>query len=192
MADKKDFSSYMGSKDSVVIAYGVAASAHIHQTRKWTKEPEPYIKHPRRVAEKVYNYLITCPRKDGDLENAVCAALLHDVREDTPYPHQAIEERFGKEVYDLVLELTDPPFEAGMPRDHKFGITVKKWYGLSPLASLIKLADRLDNLADADNAPKKWLDKYLVESSILEAILGPRWPHLGQQLSDRIESLKKN
>lgn len=189
MEDRKGFNRFLADNEKAQQAFVIAQAAHDGQMRKWTKTPEPYISHPRRVAERAYNYLITCNRKDEDDLNVVCAALLHDVIEDTAFPPYKIKEMFSDDVYNLVVELTDPPFPEGMPRDHKFGITVKKWHSLSPLASLIKLADRLDNLGDANQAPKRWLEKYLVESSILAAILGPRWPHMGRELEEKILKL---
>lgn len=185
------FNDYLAHNEQVQKAYVVAQFAHQGQMRKWTPQPEPYIVHPRRVANTVYNYLITCNCTTYDIENSVCAAFLHDVIEDTDYPEKKLLDMFGNVAYNLVVELTDPPFEEGASRDYKLGVNVKRWYHLSRFASVIKVADRYDNLQDAGYAPKKWLAKYLVESSILNAILGPRSPSLAAELRDRIENLKK-
>lgn len=72
-------------------AYAFAAQAHAHQTRM---SGEPYITHPLAVAGAVVEW-----RMDAD---AVMAALLHDVLEDTGTSKQELAERFGKGVAELV------------------------------------------------------------------------------------------
>lgn len=173
-------------------ALEIATAAHEGQLRKWTNTPEPYITHPIRVAKEVSNYIKWFYHYEPDeqlLQNVVAAALLHDVVEDTQYPLDKIREAVGDEVLNIVMELTDDVFPEGTPRDYKFGVAVKKWYGLSSSASMIKLADRIDNLSDAQNAPKRWLDKYLVESDILYCVLGERHPRLGAALKSRVDEL---
>lgn len=204
----KYFEQYVSENHIVDFSLKLAKKAHDGQLRKWTKEPEAYINHPIRVAEKVWKYITSgmpyyC--NDGlrlkayyissskftvdDMQYIVSAALLHDVIEDTYIGTDVFKEEFPDEITNLVLELTDPVFEEGLARDCKFGITVKKWYGLSSFASLIKLSDRLDNLSDCQYAPRRWLDKYLVESGILACVLVDRHPGLGDELKKRIRSL---
>ena len=72
-------------------AYAFAAQAHAHQKRM---SGEPYITHPLAVAGAVVEW-----RMDAD---AVMAALLHDVLEDTGTSKQELAERFGKGVAELV------------------------------------------------------------------------------------------
>jgi GTP pyrophosphokinase/guanosine-3',5'-bis(diphosphate) 3'-pyrophosphohydrolase len=55
---------------------------------------EPYITHPLAVAGAVVEW-----RMDAD---AICAALLHDVLEDTGTTKHELAEKFGKEVAELV------------------------------------------------------------------------------------------
>ena len=55
---------------------------------------EPYITHPLAVAGAVAEW-----RMDGE---AVAAALLHDVLEDTATSKRDIADRFGREVAELV------------------------------------------------------------------------------------------
>src|SRR5207245_5679330 len=54
----------------------------------------PYISHPVAVAEIVADWQLDA--------QAVMAALLHDVMEDTEVSKQQIAERFGKPVAELV------------------------------------------------------------------------------------------
>ncbi|MDR2837537.1 MAG: bifunctional (p)ppGpp synthetase/guanosine-3',5'-bis(diphosphate) 3'-pyrophosphohydrolase [Azonexus sp.] len=72
-------------------AYAFAARAHASQKRM---SGEPYITHPLAVAGAIVEW-----RMDAD---AICAALLHDVLEDTGATKQELAERFGKEVAELV------------------------------------------------------------------------------------------
>lgn len=65
--------------------------AHRHQTRL---SGEPYITHPLSVAGAVVEW-----RMDAD---AICAALLHDVLEDTGVTKAELSKRFGIGVADLV------------------------------------------------------------------------------------------
>ena len=72
-------------------AYRYAAIAHAQQKRM---SGEPYITHPLAVAGAVVEW-----RMDAD---AICAALLHDVLEDTRTTKQELAQKFGKEVAELV------------------------------------------------------------------------------------------
>jgi len=77
--------------EQILKAYEFGAVAHEGQTRK---TGEPYITHPVAVAQALAEM-----RLDSQ---AICAALLHDVVEDTPASLQQIEEQFGAEVAQLV------------------------------------------------------------------------------------------
>jgi RelA/SpoT family (p)ppGpp synthetase len=84
---------YMPSEhvEQILKAYEFSASAHEGQTRK---SGEPYITHPVAVAQALADM-----RLDAQ---AICAAILHDVVEDTPASLAEIEENFGPEVAQLV------------------------------------------------------------------------------------------
>jgi len=88
-----DSLSYLPADDIARIesAYAFAAEAHAHQKRL---SGEAYITHPLAVAEAVVEW-----RMDAE---AVMAALLHDVLEDTRVSKKELEERFGSELSDLV------------------------------------------------------------------------------------------
>src|SRR5690349_4890776 len=72
-------------------AYDVAAFWHQGQTRK---SGDPYITHPLAVA--------TILAENGADDAMLCAALLHDTIEDTPYTLAALNRDFGSEVAALV------------------------------------------------------------------------------------------
>ncbi|MDR1935545.1 MAG: bifunctional (p)ppGpp synthetase/guanosine-3',5'-bis(diphosphate) 3'-pyrophosphohydrolase [Candidatus Accumulibacter sp.] len=75
----------------VCAAYRFSDEAHRGQKRL---SGEPYVTHPLAVAGALAEW-----RMDAQ---AVVAALLHDVMEDTKVDKARISERFGKEVADLV------------------------------------------------------------------------------------------
>ena len=75
----------------VMRAYEFGADAHKGQTRK---SGEPYITHPVAVAQELADMRL-------DVQ-AITAAILHDVVEDTAASLDDIEEQFGHEVAQLV------------------------------------------------------------------------------------------
>ncbi len=77
--------------DMVARAYEFGAEAHAGQTRK---TGEPYITHPVAVAQEL-------GRMHLDVE-AIVAALLHDVVEDTDISIEDLKQEFGDEVAALV------------------------------------------------------------------------------------------
>lgn len=76
-------------------ALDVAIKYHKNQKRK---SGEPYVIHPICVASIVAFY--------GGDEAMICAALLHDVVEDTEYQIDVLRETFGDDVANLVDALT--------------------------------------------------------------------------------------
>ena len=77
-------------------AFNFAREAHKGIRRR---SGEPYILHPIAVA-KIANQEI------GLGSTSICAALLHDVVEDTEYTVEDIEQHFGKKIAQLVSGLT--------------------------------------------------------------------------------------
>lgn len=74
-----------------------ATDAHSGQRRKLVNMP--YILHPLEVATIVAK--LTCD------EDVICAALLHDVVEDTPHSLREIRDKFGDRVAELVNAETE-------------------------------------------------------------------------------------
>jgi GTP pyrophosphokinase len=89
--------SYNKRSDTKLImkAYDYAEGFHKGQLRK---SNEPYIIHPLEVA-----YIVSTLELD---DNAICAALLHDVVEDTPATFDDIKKEFNEEVATLVDGVT--------------------------------------------------------------------------------------
>jgi (p)ppGpp synthase/HD superfamily hydrolase len=123
----------------VRLAYEVASRAHEGQMRD---EGSPYILHPLRVAVSLVDEL------DIDSPALVCAALLHDVIEDSPVTREQIAGMFGEEVAEIVWLLTK--FDDVSLPDYLAAIEAASDEG----ATIVKLCDRLDNLRFLAHSPK--------------------------------------
>ncbi|WP_301702939.1 HD domain-containing protein, partial [uncultured Muribaculum sp.] len=77
-------------------AFRFAKEAHKGIRRR---SGEPYILHPIAVAK-------IASQEIGLGSTSICAALLHDVVEDTEYTVEDIEQHFGKKIAQLVAGLT--------------------------------------------------------------------------------------
>ncbi len=119
-------------------AYLFGAQAHEGQYRK---TGEPYIYHPISVAR-----ILAEMHMDS---KSICAAILHDVIEDTPATKEEVSEKFGEDVAELVdgvSKLTEFKFKN---KKEQQAINIQKV--LMAMARdirviLIKLADRLHNM----------------------------------------------
>lgn len=141
-----------------------ATEAHGEQQRKFTGEP--YIEHPKRVAETVK----TVPHTP----EMICAAYLHDVVEDTSVEIEEIRERFGEKVAKLVEELTDEYMKANYPhlnRRARKQNEVERQANISPEAKTIKLADVIDNTSDIVKNDPGFASKYIHEMEALTRVL---------------------
>ncbi len=81
--------------DIIKKAYEYANSKHENQARL---SGEPYIYHPLNVA-----YILAELELD---EATICAALLHDVVEDTSVTHEDIVKDFNEEIAEMVEGVT--------------------------------------------------------------------------------------
>jgi guanosine-3',5'-bis(diphosphate) 3'-pyrophosphohydrolase len=132
--------------DVLAAAY-FAACKHKGQRRK-DPEATPYINHPLAVAE-----LLTRVAGVTDIVT-IQAALLHDAIEDTETTGEELETFFGKEVRRLVEEVTD---DKSLPAKERKRLQIEHASSLSPRAQLVKLADKICNLADlTPAAPVGW------------------------------------
>jgi len=123
-------------------AFRFANAAHDGIKRK---SGEPYIIHPIAVARIVAIDL-------GLGATSICAAILHDVVEDTEYSINDIENMFGEKVGRIVDGLT----KLSGDFDSRQALTLKKM--LMTLSDdiriiLIKIADRLHNMQTLDSMP---------------------------------------
>ena len=105
----------------------LAENAHYSQKR-WNGDP--YITHPRRVAEKLTGV-------------AKIVAMLHDTIEDTNVTYEDLDGIFGKEIADAVLSVSRLEGET-----YKAFIQKVK---TNPIGVEVKIADIRDNMTDLDN-----------------------------------------
>src|SRR5713101_1187115 len=136
----KDAAGYLKPEDIAQLqnAYQFSESAHEGQFRK---SGDPYISHPIAVAQILAQWHL-----DGQ---ALTAALLHDVMEDTAVTKTEISDKFGKHVADLVdgvSKLDRIEFqtqeEAQAENFRKMLLAMAR----DVRVILIKLADRLHNM----------------------------------------------
>lgn len=130
-------------------AYNFAKEAHRGIRRR---SGEPYILHPIAVAK-------IASQEIGLGSTSICAALLHDVVEDTDYTVEDIEQHFGKKIAQLVAGLTK--ISGGIFGD-KASAQAENFRKLLLTMSedirvvLIKMADRLHNMRTLGSmAPNK-------------------------------------
>jgi (p)ppGpp synthase/HD superfamily hydrolase len=139
----------MFDTEITLASYAIANEAHAGDTRKF--QDIPYAMHPVCVAREVYRLV---PGNHA----AVAAALLHDTVEDTDVTEDDIDQAVGREIADLVLELTNDVSE--IKRKGKAQYLADKMVSMSDDALTIKLADRLDNTKDLHLAPIRFARRY--------------------------------
>ncbi|MGH7242448.1 MAG: HD domain-containing protein [Phycisphaerales bacterium] len=124
-------------------AASFAARKHAGQLRRDGRTP--YFAHVVRVAMTA-SEIFGCHD-----EEALAAALLHDLIEDTTTDYDDLLERFGRTVADMVAALTKNMSmpEAAREKDYDARIARSDWR-----VRLIKLADAYDNLLDSVNDPR--------------------------------------
>lgn len=129
--------------------YAIRFATRAHHGQWRIDRSTPYIVHPLRV--------MTGLIQEFDLdsmmcEDVLCAAVLHDVIEDTETTYSDIENKFGNRVTELVGLLTKKSELDSKERNEellKRLISARK-DGLDQWARIIKLMDFYDNLCDLD------------------------------------------
>lgn len=125
--------------DIITRAFHFAKQAHKGVRRL---SGEPYIMHPIAVAQVVCEEI-------GLGSTSICAALLHDVEEDTDYTYEDIRNLFGEKIANIVEGLTKISGGIFGDRASLQAETFKKL--LLTMSDdirviLIKIADRLHNM----------------------------------------------
>ncbi len=126
-------------------AYRFSEEAHKGQTRQ---SGDPYISHPLAVAEILAGWHL-----DGQ---ALVAALLHDVMEDTSVTKAEISDTFGKPVAELVdglSKLDKIEFQSAEDAQAENFRKMLLAMARDVRVILIKLADRLHNMRTLDAVP---------------------------------------
>ena len=133
-------------------AMHIAYNAHHGQL---DKSGAPYIFHPIHLAEQMEN------------EASCCAALLHDVVEDTNITLEDLRKDFPEEIVEAVRLLTH---EKGVP-DVEYLTAIKA----NPIALKVKLADNAHNadqtrccgIEVSEEKKARWRVKYARARAIL-------------------------
>ncbi|MEW6312522.1 MAG: bifunctional (p)ppGpp synthetase/guanosine-3',5'-bis(diphosphate) 3'-pyrophosphohydrolase [Pseudomonadota bacterium] len=143
----KELSGYLKPEDVTQLeaAYHFSESAHLGQFRK---TGDPYISHPLAVANILAKWHLDA--------QALTAALLHDVMEDTAVTKPEIVERFGKPVAELVdgvSKLDQIEFQTQEEAQAESFRKMLLAMARDVRVILIKLADRLHNMRTLDAMP---------------------------------------
>lgn len=164
--------SYLASKhrkkvDKITKAFNFAKHAH-HGVRRLSGEP--YIMHPLAVAQIVCGEI-------GLGSTSICAALLHDVVEDTDYTVEDIENMFGTKIAQIVDGLTK--ISGGIFGDHASAQAENFKKLLLTMSEdirviLIKIADRLHNMRTLGAQPVNKQYKIAGETLYIYAPLSHR------------------
>ena len=153
--------------DIITRAYHLARQAHGGVRRL---SGEPYMMHPLAVARIVVKEI-------GLGSTSICAALLHDVVEDTDYTAEDIEHQFGPKIASIVVGLTKISGGVFVDQAVKQAENVRKL--LLTMSDdirvmLIKLADRLHNMRTlAAQRPEKQR-KIAIETQYIYAPMAHR------------------
>lgn len=138
---KKNFSE--AEFQELKAAYDFSAAAHEGQKRQ---TGEPYFIHPCAVV----NTLVDLGFDDV---STLVAAFLHDVLEDTPVTSDELEQKFGKEVLELVEGVTKlDKIKFVSAEDEQAENLRKMFFAMAKdyRVIIIKLADRLHNMRTLD------------------------------------------
>jgi len=115
-------------------AIAFAADKHRDQRRK-NAAASLYINHPITLTNEA----------EIDDERVLIAAVLHDTLEDTETTVQELVRHFGKEIADIVLEVSDDKTLSKAARKQQ---QIDHAPHISRRVKLVKLADKICNLRD--------------------------------------------
>ena len=166
----------------VHFAWVLAKNAHSGQTRQ---SGEPYHTHPLAVAGILFDLL-------GPDADAICAALLHDVVEDTDTPLASIRADFGDAVahiVDGVSKLESIKTSVGITAASKED-TLRKLVaagGRDWRVFAVKLCDRLHNMRTLGPVSREKQRRVALETSLVYA---PLARYVGfRQIATELEEL---
>lgn len=154
-------------KKMIRLAFDMAVEAHSDQRRK---SGEAYIFHPISVAKIVAQQI-------GLDATSICAALLHDVVEDTKYSLEEIERLLGVTVAKIVHGLTKI---SSLKKDKNISLQAENFRKMLLTLNddvrviIIKIADRLHNMQTMDAMPEYKQVKIASETLYIYAPLAHR------------------
>lgn len=160
----------------LITALAFAADKHRNQRRK-DADASPYINHPIALANLLLN------EAGVEDQRVLVAAILHDTIEDTDTTEQELVKHFGKDIADIVLEVTD---DKALPKAERKRLQIEHAAHISRRAKLVKLADKICNLRDitasppADWSPQRKLEYFDWAKSVVDRLRGvhPGLEHL--------------
>ncbi len=150
----------------IITAYEFAAKAHETQVRS---SGEPYITHPLAVS-----FILLDLGMDTD---TICAAMLHDVVEDTEVTLEEIKKRFGQDVAMLVDGVTKLNKIPIFNKEEQLAENVRKiLLAMSQdiRVMIIKLCDRLHNMRTLGFRPSYKQKKAALETMNIYAPIAHR------------------
>jgi GTP pyrophosphokinase len=138
--------------DTVAAAVEFAVRFHGDQRRP---TGAPYLEHLLEAVEVLVRGAgVTDP-------DVLCAAVLHDVVEDTPCTNHQVRAAFGDRVADMVGWVTKPEPEAGTDPGAAKAAYLKRLADAPEDAITVKLADRASNVQTLRNLrPRKQREYY--------------------------------
>ena len=154
-------------KKMIRLAFDTAVEAHSDQRRK---SGEAYIFHPINVAKIVANQI-------GLDATSICAALLHDILEDTRFKLDEIERLMGNTVAKIVHGLTKI---SRLKKDKNISLQAENFRKMLLTLNddvrviIIKIADRLHNMQTMDVMPEYKQVKIASETLYIYAPLAHR------------------
>ncbi len=142
-------------KDLILVAKArsLALSAHGNQCYG----NRPYEEHLRAVVKVLRRFGVVLGQDDGT--ELICAAWLHDTREDTEVRNSSIVAEFGHRIADIVERVTDEPGENRKARKRATYPKIVE----SDAAVIVKLADRIANVEDAAASNPRLFSMYAAE-----------------------------
>lgn len=167
--------------DRLKKAHSFAKEKHKNQKRKFTDKE--YITHLENTANLLWG-----ADEEVDTDSLV-AALLHDIVEDTQTTFKEIDQNFGREVRNLVEELTSNKEEQNAVG--KAIYLTKKINNLSEKAFTIKLCDRLDNVMglNHENILQEFRLQYINETKYIITHINRKINDTQKYLLKRVKSM---
>jgi len=152
-----------------------AAAAHRGQKRM---SGEDFVEHSIAVASILAGLLVDT--------TSICAALLHDVVEDTATTVEEVAAAFGPRVAAGVSALTK---SSALDKPAAMRDSLARILEQPPEIAIVKLGDRVTNLAPP---PPRWsaakIAAYRAEGQFILDALGAASPFLSARLAERIRT----
>lgn len=158
-------------------------AASYHAEQKYPGTEFPYLIHLNLVASEVIASFSYTEAKNEDL--SLCAALLHDVLEDTNCTFKALSIEFGKEIADGVLALSK---NKELPKSEQMRDSLQRLLQQPIEIQKVKLADRITNLS---SPPPYWtkekIKEYREEARVIYETLKHADVYLASRLLSKIQ-----